>query len=179
MLRQPLLQAIVHHGILSLSRLCALFMGRKCRLYGIQDWRFLSVLWRQFVKLDFQSSTVPYNGSGHGIRTVKQWSRWARCFVDSLHRDFKTRPDMARNNLVWPQNWSCFEQKVALEASWGPFQSFIILGYYVSGGNPPKLDISRISSYRFAKEAIQIPVSLTFPLLWYWMSSKRWLYLWV
>lgn len=114
----------------------------------------------------------------HGIRTVKQWSRWARHCVGSIHGGFQTRPYIALNSLVWSQNWCCFEQKFALETSWGLFQPFIILWSYISGGNPHKLDISRISSYSFTG-TIQMSSPLTFSLLWYQTSSKRWLDLWV
>ena len=50
----------------------------------MQGWPFLSVVWRQFVKLDFLSSTIPYSGSGltwHHKNQAIEWVGQMLCML--------------------------------------------------------------------------------------------------
>lgn len=57
------------------------------------------------------------------METVKQYNRLLReAAKSSILGGLQIQPDKALSNLVWIQRWHCFEPKVGLETSWGPFQ---------------------------------------------------------
>lgn len=103
-----------------------LFMGMFSRKQGsgsshqclVKGWRMADRNWNKGTKCKKKLLTM---------RTVKQWRPEKFC---SIHPWKFSRPDRIQPWTTWSDlltGWSCFGEKVALQTSWHPFQTWITL----------------------------------------------------
>lgn len=72
--------------------------------------------WNKRLRLNIRRNFFP-------MRTVGHWNRLLREVAQPLSWEgFKPQLDKTLRNLIRSHSWPCFEQVVALEICWGPFQ---------------------------------------------------------